>query len=192
MKKFLLACLAIAELLICYKTKAAELTYSDWSMLYPSGMEEKYIESEVRYKWYKIENNNVVYFDDYLVEKDGYIKDEGSARTFYRYPTNSSIILNSKNQVVEDEDKYCVKNFCISMNMPAVTLIDLNEKNNVNNYEDAEIKEYEAVTTPLTLDNISFYIGISIVSLLLLLVGLVLKLKKSKYKSSSFVEFNKI
>jgi hypothetical protein len=48
-KKILFALLLIVGI---NKVSAVEYTYSEWSQLYPSGMDELLIESEVRYKWY--------------------------------------------------------------------------------------------------------------------------------------------
>ena len=59
MKKILGALLLVIVMFSCKKIYALEYTYSDWSSLYPSGMDPVFIESEVRYKWDKFEDNNI-------------------------------------------------------------------------------------------------------------------------------------
>lgn len=164
MKKIFGVLLSLVLILSIGKVSALEYTYSEWSDLYPSGMDEMFIESEVRYKWYKFENNLIVYTDDYYKEYDGYIKDEASAKTFYRYITNNKIILTSNNEIVTDEN-YCKKNFCYAKMLIEPTLVDLSEKVE-NKYEGAEIYEYTPEVVPMTGDTIIY-------SFILLSIGLV-------------------
>lgn len=164
MKKIFGVLLSLVLILSIGKVSALEYTYSEWSDLYPSGMDEMFIESEVRYKWYKFENNLVVYTDDYYTEYGDYIRDDGSAKTYYRYITNNKILLNAKNELITDEN-YCKKNFCYSKVLVEPTMVDLSEKVE-NNYENVEIYEYTPEVAPMTGDTIIY-------SFILLSIGLV-------------------
>ena len=97
--------------------------YSDWSTKYPSGLSEIFIESEVRYKWYKFENGKINYINEYHTSYDGYEKDMSSARTYYRYITNDKVVVDYKNDLVKDET-YCRQNYCYLKNAGEVTLVE--------------------------------------------------------------------
>ena len=60
------------------------------------------------YKTYKITKE---YTTDYYNEMDGYIKDESTKKTFYRYIKNKYIIVDYYGRKVIDES-YCLKNKC--------------------------------------------------------------------------------
>lgn len=60
------------------------------------------------YKTYKITKE---YTTDYYNEIDGYIKDESTKKTFYRYIKNKYIIVDYYGRKVIDES-YCLKNKC--------------------------------------------------------------------------------
>lgn len=60
------------------------------------------------YKTYKITRE---YTTDYYNEMDGYIKDESTKKTFYRYIKNKYIIVDYYGRKVIDES-YCLKNKC--------------------------------------------------------------------------------
>ena len=62
-------------------------------------------------KLYKTYNTKRIYTTDYYVSLDGYIKDETTKKTFYRYYTNEYIYVNFFNLEVVNES-YCHKRFC--------------------------------------------------------------------------------
>lgn len=175
-KKILFALLLIVGI---YRVSAKEYVYSEWSTLYPSGVEELLIESEVRYKWYTFENNLIVYTDEYYTEYDGYMKDEASAKTFYRYITNDTVIISAKNELISDET-YCKKHFCYLVNSSQPTMVDLSEKEE-NLYENADIYEYTPEVVPKTSDPILYSFGFIIISAIGISCYLIRKKKKEKY-----------
>ena len=67
--------------------------YSEWSPLYPDGLDERFIESEVRYRWYKFENGMVDYTEDYYTELEGYTRDDKSAKTFLSYKCSPTFAI---------------------------------------------------------------------------------------------------
>lgn len=172
--------LSVALILTCNKVFAQniEITYSDWSMLYPSGISEVFIESETRYHFYKIENGEVIYDDEYLTEKAGYTKDESSARTFFRYITNDKLVFNAKNEMVTDMN-HCQKNFCyLVKNEVKPIMMDISEKD-VQDYDTENIEVINKTAVPFTGDNIVYYlIG------LVFSIGLIVFVYKSKKDKS--------
>lgn len=181
MKKLLKILVALLLFVTVENIKASKiiLNYSDWSLMYPSGLDESFIESEVRYKWYKFNNNEIEYVDEYHANLDGYIKDEGSAMTFYRYITNKMLVFNSSNEMVLDND-YCVKSFCYVKLFNEPTLIDTTNKVETK-YAETPIYEYTSEVTPYTGDNIMYFIIALIISSLVLLI-VVKKKKKMSYE----------
>ena len=175
-KRILFALLLIVGI---NKVSAIEYTYSEWSPLYPSGIDELIIESEVRYKWYTFEDNLIVYIDDYYTEYDGCTKDEASAKTFYRYITNDKIVTNKYNKLVTD-NSYCDKNFCYIRMQAKPTMIDLSEKEE-NLYENAELEEFTPEVVPKTFDAIYYYISFIVISLIGILYFLIKKRKKEYF-----------
>lgn len=178
MKKLLKLLLSIIMFASISKVMAQEitLTYSDWSMLYPSNIDEVFIESEVRYKWYKIKDGQVEYIDEYYTDLAGYTKDEASARTFYRYITNKSLLFNGNNQLVLDTE-YCIKSFCYLKRFQEPILLDISEKD-VNTYEIDKVVEVNNEVVPFTGDNIIYYFIAIILSAII--VGIILIIKKSR------------
>lgn len=154
MKKILGVLLALLVILSCKNVSALEYTYSEWSTSYPSGMDPVFIESEVRYKWYTFEDNRIIYTDEYYTEYEGYIKDEASETTFYRYITDSKVYLDKYNNIVTDEN-YCNKNFCYAIKYVEPTMVDMTEKTE-NKYESSDIYEYDSVVVPMTGDSIIY------------------------------------
>lgn len=77
-----------------------------------------------RDKLYRVNNVIREYAEDYYVNLDGYIKDESTKKTYYRYIMNDYVILNSQGKVVYDES-YCIKEYCL--------LYYINEEENVVN-----------------------------------------------------------
>ena len=104
---------------------------------------------------------------EYYKELDGYIKDETSNKTFYRYITNNYLYFDSFGNIVTNET-YCKKNRCTKK---------------VYNHDELEEKE----TNPKTIDNIEYYFIIFIVSFILIVGILIIKRIKLNNKSS-FVE----
>lgn len=178
MKKIIGVLLLLIVTLTCRKVSALEYNYSDWSTFYPSGLDPIFIESEVRYKWYTFENNRIVYTDDYYTEYEGYTKDEASETTFYRYITDSMVIMDAKNNIVTDES-YCSKSFCYAIKSVEPEMVDMKSKSE-NKYENTEILETTSEVVPMTGDTIVYsfiLIALSIVVIAYLLI--------KKYKNVS-------
>lgn len=66
-----------------------------------------YYVKETLYKKYDLEKE---YTEEYLKEKEGYIKDEETKKTFYRYITDEEVLI-SNGKVVTDES-ICQKDYC--------------------------------------------------------------------------------
>ena len=98
------------------------------------------------YKTYNIERENI---NEYCSSLDGYVKDESTKKTFYRYITNDYIIVDENNDLVINEN-HCHKNFC--------KLIYLIKQ-----------EENEKVENPKTYDSISNMFILLIISILTLI-----------------------
>lgn len=175
MKNVLRILLSLALLVSLQRLKAETMTitYSDWSTDYPSGLNEVFIESEVRYNWYKVVNDRVEYVDEYYKELDGYVKDEASARTYYRYITNPYLLFNGNNEIVLNPADYCEKSFCYIRRFTTPTMVDTLNKENSDKHSLDSAVEIQSTVVPYTKDNIinSFIVlGISVISLVLLIV----------------------
>ncbi len=154
------------------------LQYSEWSTDYPSNIPEVFVESETRYHFYKMINGAVEYDDGYYTEKEGYIKDEASAREFYRYITNEYLVFNANNELVTGTN-YCKKNFCYSIfNNPPV-MINTNSKFE-SDYSETQLPTVASEPVPFTGDNIAYYFIGLLVSLITASVILVIKKNKNR------------
>lgn len=180
MKKIIGTLLIAIAVLSLGKVSALEYTYSEWSPMYPSGMDPVFIESEVRYKWYKFEDNQIVYLDEFYTEFDGYIKDVGSETTFYRYITNDYILMNKNNEIVYDEG-YCRKNFCFSKMFVEPNMVDMSGKIE-NKYENADVYQYTSEVVPMTGDTIIYSVIGIFVSLILIAIYVIKKKKNMSYE----------
>ena len=124
----------------------------------------KYIDK--LYKTYEIEKE---YTDEYYTELDGYIKDESTKKTFYRYVTSSAVIVDARNNVVKDPDTYCVKEYC------ALVYITKEEQEEEPEEESVIEEEPEEETpnipiNPKTLDNIGYYFIMFFSSLIIMMI----------------------
>lgn len=121
-------------------------------------------------KLYKTYNINKLYEGGYHKQLDGYIKDESDSKTYYRYITDSYVMVDVFGNLVHDEN-YCSKNYCY--------------------IEYIKGKE-DIINNPKTIDDIELYFILFIVSFVLIVVILFISLfMKKMSKKSSFVEFNK-
>ena len=123
-----------------------------------------YSYTDIVYKTYRIEKE---YTSEYYSELDGYIKDESTMKTFYRYITNKYIIVDGYGNVVKDMG-YCAKNFC------ALELLDEPEPEKVEN--------------PKTGDFIQYSFLILFASLIVISLLLYIFYRKIANNKSSFVE----
>ena len=154
------------------------LTYSEWTTDYPSNIPEVFIQSEDRYHFYKIVDGQVEYDNGYYTELDGYIKDEASARTYYRYITNPYLIFNANNEMVLNTS-YCQKSFCYSVkNGTPIMINTLSKFENEYGDDDRPVVDQEIV--PFTGDNVMYYIGLLSISVIGL--GAIFMVRKSKNK----------
>ena len=113
------------------------------------------------YKTYDIE---IEYSDDYYKELDGYIKDESSKKTYYRYITNDTVYYSDFYHIPIPDKQYCVKNRC--------TVVSTK-------------KEVTIIENPQTIDNIDIYFILLIISFIIIVSVLLIRLIKRK---SSYVE----
>ena len=114
MKRFLMVMLSIFCLCSFVYAKEIEYIYSEWFDYYPEGVEEVRIESQDRYKWYKIENDNRIETEEYYDYLEGYEKILESKKTFYRVINSEYIILDNYGRLVKNLD-YCNKNICMEI-----------------------------------------------------------------------------
>ena len=171
MKKIFLFFITFLFCSLFYIVKADEyITYSDYSEEYPYWLNEKFIQSEERFLWYKeIVNEETGEIEreetnEYFKELDGYIKIEESKKIFYRYITNQRVLLDGSGNVVYDSN-YCLKNFCKSVKLPTKPVIE-NPSDEIEN--------------PKTYDNIFVFLIIGFISI----VSIVLSIGSMKNKSS--------
>ncbi len=176
MNKILKFLLSMILVLSFGKVFADELQYSEWSTDYPSNIPEVFIESETRYHFYKVVDGTVEYDYGYYTEKEGYTKDEASAREFYRYITNESLVFNANNELVLNRS-YCQKNFCYTVfNNPPV-MINTNSKFE-SDYSETQMPTVASEPVPFTGDTIAYYfIGLF---LSLIVASTVLLIKRNK------------
>ena len=154
------------------------LSYSDWSTDYPSNIPEVFIESETRYHFYKIIDGKVEYDDGYYTEKDGYIKDEASAREFYRYITNEYLVFNANNDLVLSTS-YCQKSFCYTINRGQVVMINTNSKFETD-YSQTQLPTVASEPVPFTGDNVMYYVIGLLLSIICASAILIYKKNKNK------------
>lgn len=111
MKRFLIV---ILSMFLCMLVHAEEIEYiySEWVDYYPEGVEEIRIESQDRYKWYKIENDERIETEEYYDYLEGYEKIEETKKTFYRVINSEYIVLDASGRLVKDYH-YCDKHICI-------------------------------------------------------------------------------
>lgn len=179
MRKFVRLLLSIIMFAFVVNVNAQELTYSEWSTMYPSGLDEKFIESEIRYNWYKVVDGRVEYIDEYYSELDGYTRDEPSARTYYRYITNQYIVLNGYNEIVDDIN-FCQKEYCYQLMANEFTLVETVGKDTSENpYENYEMIQVNSEVAPYTGDSI-LKIVISLLMSLIIISSIIILKKKKK------------
>ncbi len=181
MKKIFKFLISLILVLCVSRVNAEEITYSDWSILYPSGLDDSFIQSEDRYHFYRVVDNKIEYTDEYYVNLDGYIKDEKSKKTFYRYITNKMLVFNNKNEIVLENIDYCKKNYCYFKLFTEPTLVDLSEKEEID-YSDSPMFEIVPTVVPMTNDNITIFIVIFTISIFTLILLLVIKRRKMSYE----------
>ncbi len=175
--KFLLSMVLV---IACGKVFAEELTitYSEWSTDFPNGIPEVFVESETRYHFYKIVNGEVEYNNEYYTNLDGYIKDEGSGRPFYRYITNTCLVFDANNNMVTDLS-YCDKSFCYTVCRREPNMINTSGKEQ-GNYDSGALPTVEREAVPYTGDNVLYYIVGLVLSIST--IGIVLLVKRNKNK----------
>ena len=180
MKKVLVFLTSIIMILAVTKVNAAspivEITYSEWSTDYPSGLPEVFLESETRYHFYRVVNDQVEYDNGYYTDLPGYVRDDNSARTFYRYITNQKLLFNAYNELVTNT-AYCQKSFCYVVDRPEPMMLNTDGKVN-EEYDPEEAPIISVSAVPYTLDNITSYLIILSSSVLLLLVAFIIKRRK--------------
>ena len=147
--------------------------YTQWSSVFPQGVESFRIQAEERYRWYRInEQGDFEETDEYFTNLDGYEKIEDSLRVFYRVLNNDYVVFNSNGELIEDLNR-CRKVFCTRINL--------------KKYEEPKEEEpiiEEPVTpspiNPETYDGIYNYIFFFIICLVIIII----KIKRK----SSYVE----
>lgn len=173
MKKILVFILSFLLCSFVYKVHAETyIVYSEWSEEYPYWLRPIYYQSEERFLWYREvlndETNELEREEttEYYKELDGYIKIEESSKMFYRYITNSFILLDGERNIVYDNE-YCVKNFCTSVRLPKKPEV---------------VEPPEEIENPKTYDNIFVFMIIAFISfvfIVLLLPNMKLQIKKA-------------
>ena len=154
-----------------------EISYSSWSTDYPNGIPQVFIESSDRYHFYRIVDGQVEYLDDYYESYDGYIKDEKSKRTYYRYITNPRLVFKGNNELVTDTD-YCAKAFCYIVERGEVTMVDTLGKE-TENYTEEDRPIVQQAVVPFTIDKITYYVLALTISLAFLIAVLIIRKRKS-------------
>ena len=104
MKRYFLKALFLFGImyLLTANINAFELTYSEWSEIYPEGIDEMFIEEEDRYYWYK---NNIVNVE-YLKLED--IQDKQYDENDIKYYTSEELLERPEEyseRIINEETK---------------------------------------------------------------------------------------
>ena len=155
-----------------------QFNYSEWSQDYPSGIPDVFIQSEVRYHFYKIVDGQVEYDEGYYTDLPGYEKDEYSARTYYRYITNEYLRMTGSNEIVRDIS-YCQKSFCYVIYRGTPVMVNTDGKvDNEYDLENSPIVSREAV--PYTIDKVTIYLATLGLSILLFATPIIIKKRRKE------------
>ena len=164
MKKILFFLLLIISIDKIYAKYIPMYEYSEFSPEYPTGYDERFIDSEDRYLWYKdIEDPDTGEITretttEYYAELEGYTRIDESVKTFYRYITSEYVLLDGNGRLVEDEN-YCVKDYCTMLYIT--------------------IPEDEEIENPKTGDITYTYLTVTGISLIVLIGIEIIQNKKS-------------
>ncbi len=156
MRKLLNVFLFLLLISFCVNVKAldTEFIYTDWFDYYPDDVEEVRIESEDRYRWYKIdEDGNRHETKDYFAEYEGYQIIEGTKKTFYRVINNAEVLRLKSGQLTLDRER-CQKTFCMLITLKPYVIKPPEEP-----------PATEEITNPETLDNINTYVYLFVISI---------------------------
>ena len=154
-------CIFIVFLLfvVLSKVKAEEFVYiyTDWFDYFPSDVESFRIQSEDRYKWYRInDNGDYEETDEYYSTLDGYERIDDSIKTYYRVINNEFVIFDNEGNLIKDTNQ-CLKVFCAQ-----VYLKKYEPHEEVPTVP--EVDHEEPIINPDTYDGIYNYIGLFIIS----------------------------
>ena len=173
MKKtiFILSCLF--SISFVYATEF-EFIYSNWSSVFPEGVESFRIQSEDRYLFSRInEQGDYEQTDEYYTELEGYERIEESKKTFYRVINNSYVVFNRHGQLVLNDNE-CKKVFCVQVQLEKY------EEHSNEIVPPVEEKPPETIN-PETYDGIYKYLAYFFICLIII----ILKIKnKSSYVES--------
>ena len=104
---------------LIYKTARLGVCHTGcaFSMSYDSSYAVNLTQSVNMYSYkdkiYKTYNVDKEYLEDYLIDSEGYIKDETDYKTFYRYITSSYILTDLSGKLIDrDTNSYCEKYPC--------------------------------------------------------------------------------
>ena len=159
MKKILF--IILLSFLCIYRVHADTMVYSNWIDYYPEGVDEFRIESEVRYRWFKIdEDGNRHETSDYYTEYEDYEIIEGSEKTYYRVINNEYVYITADGEYTFDSNE-CKKIFC------AIVFLKPFEETQP---EIPTIETPEEPINPETLDNIYLYLSMLIVYIFIIII----------------------
>ena len=162
----------ILSLFICTYVYADdyEIVYTEWSSIFPEGVEEFRIQSEDRYLWYIInEQGDYEETEEYYAILEGYERIDSSKKTFYRVINNDYVVFDRNWELVTDLSK-CVKVFCTQIFIKKYEIPQEEEPPKPK-------EEEEIIINPETYDGIYNYLICYGGSLLFTLVKLNNKLK---------------
>ena len=158
MRKVLMVIFSMFLLCEIVHCKEIDYIYSDWEEKYPEEIEEIRIESQDRYRWFTIEDENRIETEEYYDYLEGYEKIEDSKKTFYRYIISDYIILNARGELVKDSEE-CRKEFCTRINLKPPS-----------NEEEPDEDVVEEIVNPNTFDPIYIYYYVFMIGFLVLII----------------------
>lgn len=176
MKKVFVFILSLLFVSVVY-SEEIPYEYTEWFDYYPEGVNEVRIESQDRYLWFKIENDEEIRTEEYYDFLEGYEKIEESKKTFYRVINSSYIILDADSNLVKD-DIECRKAFCTKM---SITPYNPNQEDD----EPPKPPEEEIIVNPDTNDPICIYYSLLVVcffSLLLIIYRKIYLVMSNRWK----------
>ena len=110
-------------------------------------------------KLYKTYLSNVIYNDEYLANLDGYLKDESSKKTYYRYITDEYVYVRLPGNTVVPRS-HCFKRICVKIK------VTKNEIPKEEPLKEEKPKEKKVIYNPKTIDTIYVDIILLIISII--------------------------
>ena len=165
MKKIFIVIISLFMGVLIVHGEEINYVYTEWFDYYPTGVEEIRIESQDRYRWFKIEDGQRIETEEYYDYLEGYEMIEGTLKTYYRVINSEFIVIGPDGELIHDS-LHCRKVFC--------------HKVYIQPYVVNEPIEEEEIINPDTSDVLYLYYYSFSISLIVLMTCVILYLVLSK------------